>query len=153
MRFIKLGLISVFIFSLLFTLMSLLIPSQVRISKTINIEASMQTVVSLITDSSRWKEWHPLMQNESQRKNVMIAMLNKNDSLISARLTNADGKSLIHIWQLHQYEHGDSLLIQSSMEFNLEWYPWKKLGSILYDKTYGSIIEQGLNQMKKIAEQ
>jgi len=38
------------------------------------------------------------------------------------------------------------------MDFQLQWYPWQKCGSLLYEGTYGRMMEQGLQNIKKLAQ-
>ncbi len=59
MRIIKLALISIIFFSLLLTIMSLFIPSHIRIIKAINIVANRDSVMNPIKDASKWKNWYP----------------------------------------------------------------------------------------------
>ena len=59
-RFFKLAVISFIIFFIFLYLMSLLIPSQVRISRAINIEAPPETVLPLIADTANWKQWNDM---------------------------------------------------------------------------------------------
>jgi hypothetical protein len=38
------------------------------------------------------------------------------------------------------------------MDFRLRWYPWQKFGSLLYEDTYGTMMQQGLQKLKTSAE-
>jgi hypothetical protein len=38
------------------------------------------------------------------------------------------------------------------MDFRLSWYPWEKFSSLFYEKTYGAMMERGLNDLKKRLE-
>jgi hypothetical protein len=35
------------------------------------------------------------------------------------------------------------------MDFKLRWYPWEKFSSLLLEKRYGPVMEQGLAKLKK----
>ena len=59
MRFIKLALISLIAFSLLLTFFSLLFPSQIRISKAIDLAVKPEAIRPLLEDPAQWRSWYP----------------------------------------------------------------------------------------------
>ena len=59
MRIIKLGIISIVVFTFLITGFSLFFPSNIRISKAIDINASKDTVLLQISNVENWKHWFP----------------------------------------------------------------------------------------------
>ena len=59
MRVIKLAILSFIILFLLVTIISLFIPSHIRISKATDINSTKEVVMSYITDPLKWKEWYP----------------------------------------------------------------------------------------------
>ncbi len=96
MRIIKLAVISFVFLFLLIMLISLFIPSHIRISKAINIIAKKDRLFALIADTGKWYRWHPAYQqthiNTLQNK-LTITPLATNDSLIVMQL-NLPGKKL-----------------------------------------------------------
>jgi hypothetical protein len=38
------------------------------------------------------------------------------------------------------------------MDFRLRWYPWEKFSSLLLEKRYGPMLENGLDNLKKLME-
>src|SRR6476646_8572030 len=157
MRLIKLAFISFLVFFGIITAMSLLIPAHIRISKAINISAS-DSVFYLINDSHQWPRWHPAFQGREattvlQQSNIIITPLIKTDTLISESWQQAGKPPVLNSWELHRFGTADSVALQWYMDFELKWYPWQKFGSLLYEKTYGTMMEQGLQNIKHIAEQ
>ena len=153
MRLIKLAVISVLFFGVILTLISLLIPRHIRISRGTNILADKQQVARLIRNTSKWNQWHPLMQKEENLQDFVVTILQQNDTLIRAQLSNKSGTTLSHKWQLHTYEASDSSALFWTFEFDMGWTPWKRFSSIFYDKAYGGMIEQGLQNLKVAVEQ
>ena len=148
MKIIKLALISfVLIFGLL-TAISLLIPSRVRISKAIDLQAPKDSVRTLITDTTRWKTWHPAYQGGRQQQ-ATITFTTISDLLITATLSSPGKNSLLNGWQFYNHEGRESYTLQWYIDFKLRWYPWEKFGSLFYEATYGKPIEQGLSNIKK----
>jgi hypothetical protein len=154
-RLIKLALISIFLLFVVVTAISLLIPSQIRISKAINIYSSHDSIFALIRDTTKWKLWHPaFIPNDSASAFPAIHIVHKSesDSEIVMHLQQSGKPEVINGWKLYQYSHVDSLTLQWYMDFHLKWYPWQKFGSMLYEKTYGTMMEEGLENIKKQVE-
>jgi hypothetical protein len=150
-RLIKLALISIVFLFLVVTAISLLIPSHIRISKAINIHAEKDSIFVLISDTAKWKQWHPaFIPNDSTPKFPSIQIVQKfqNDSEIVMHLQQAGKPEVINGWKIYQHTDVDSLTLQWYMDFHLKWYPWKKFASLFYENTYGVMMEQGLDNIK-----
>ena len=177
MRLLKLFIISGTILFLVVTAISLLFPSDVRISKAINMAASAGTIISHISDPAKWKDWYPgldsaryfypqdahrtlraergsgtvsgfIMKDSSRQFIKMIE--NKNDEVITE--IQSGEKKIISGWKTISYPHTDSTTLQWYMDFHLRWYPWEKFRSLLFEPTYGPRMEKGLNNIKKLVE-
>ena len=73
MRLVKLAIISfIFLFGIV-TLISLLIPSHIRISKAIDLGSGGEDVLDLVADQEKWPLWHPAFEqgNDSARNKWM----------------------------------------------------------------------------------
>ena len=154
MRIIKLALISAIFFFLLLTAISSLVPSTVRLSKAINIGAAKEDILSLVSDTTAWKEWHPGFRNSNRQaaSAPQILPVSKSDSLIIMQLNRPGKNPVLNGWQVYQYASTDSITIQWYMDFQLQWYPWQKFGSLFYENTYGTMMQQGLAAIKELAE-
>ena len=151
MRLIKLAIISIVFLFIVVTAISLLIPAHIRISKAINIYAQKDSVFALIWDTTRWKQWHPaFIPNDSAPKFPTVHITNKiqGDSEIVMYLQQTGKPEVINGWKIYQGNPADSLTLQWYMDFHLKWYPWQKFGSMLYENTYGKMMEQGLENIK-----
>ena len=149
MRVIKLFLISVIFLFIAVTAVSLLIPSRVTISKAINIHGEKESIFSLIRDRNQWNKWHPAFKSNSAVQafdSIHIVSQTENDSEIVMSLQQADKDAVINGWKI--YNSPDSLTLQWYMKFDLKWYPWKKLGSLFYENTYGVMMQEGLENIK-----
>ena len=154
MRIIKLALISIVFLFIVVTAISLLIPSHIRISKAVNIQADKDSVFALITDTARWKEWHPaFIPNDSTPKfpSVHIITKSQNDSEVVMRLQQSGKPEVINGWKIYHHDPVDSLTLQWYMDFHLKWYPWQKFGSLFYENTYGVLMEKGLENIKQLS--
>lgn len=150
MRFIKLGLLSIFFLFIVSLGVSLLIPSHIRISRATNLAAGSDTVLRYIRDTTLWPKWHPIYVQVSSGGALGIkrTLVSGNDSEVVVRQQQGDKTPIINGWKLHRYEHSDSLTLQWYMDFQLGWTPWRKFSSLFYEPTYGRMMEEGLVNLK-----
>ena len=153
-RTLKLGLISLVIIFLLITAISLLIPSQVRISKAIDITAPQSSVLQMVKDTSTWKNWYPAFQSETAllNKDLAIKTITSTDSKVEMELSKAGKNALVNGWEVYTHGSSEDITLQWYMDFRLRWYPWEKFGSLFYESSYGAMMEQGLMNLKNLAE-
>ncbi len=171
MRLFKLFFISITILFLVVTAISLLFPSEIRISKAINMAATPAAIINHISDPAKWKDWYPgldsaryfypqddvtdpggvkgFIMKDSSRQFITI-IENKNDEVI-AEIRSGENK-IKSGWKTISYPHTDSTTLQWYMDFHLRWYPWEKFRSLLFEPTYGPRMEKGLNNIKKLVE-
>jgi hypothetical protein len=153
-RVVKLALLSIFFLFLVVTLISLLIPSHVRISKAINIQGTRDSIFALIRDTARWKQWHPaFIPGDSAPKfpTVHITTQAQNDSEVVMQLQQLNKPQVINGWKVYEHSGADSLTLQWYMDFHIKWYPWSKFGSLFYENTYGVMMQQGLENIRNLS--
>ncbi|GAO43639.1 hypothetical protein [Flavihumibacter petaseus] len=148
MKILKLAFWSILFFSLLLLVFSLLIPSHVRISRAIDIQAGKAQVLPLISTNDGWTKWNAYAQDSSGKFRFEIRSVS--DSLVEADWT-AGNKTYPSNLALYGLKSG-TLTVQWYVDFKLSWYPWEKFGSILYDNQMGPVMEQSLRQLKALAE-
>ena len=163
MRLIKLAIISFIILFVVVTIISLFIPSHIRISKATNLPAGDTIAYANISDLSKWKNWHPALksisENEIQNvngssiyvKGTTISITQRKDDQIVTEMVTDKGSSVISGFKTIRHP-GDSLTLQWYMDFKLKWYPWEKFRSLFYENIYGVQMEQGLNNLKELAK-
>lgn len=164
MRLIKLAIISFIFFFLLITGISLLIPSNVRISKARDINADKDSVLVQINDATNWKNWYPgadtleLLRIEGVVKGIItretqgIIISSANDSVVTAGNAGPGSRRSEMGWNIMQQGGKGPVTVQWYMDFHFRWYPWEKFSSLLLEKRYGVVMEQGLDKLKKFVE-
>lgn len=149
MRFIKLGLLSIFFLLVLVTLISLLFPSNIRLSRATNMPNRRAQIFSLLkTDTS----WHPAYTDTASAKvfrKMNKQVVQQTDSTYVVRWQQEGQKPVISGWRIYGTPTSDSLTLQWYMDFDLGWYPWQKFSSLFYESTYGAMMEKGLSNLKK----
>jgi hypothetical protein len=155
MRIIKLGIISFVLLFAIVTLMSLFIPSRIRISRAVNLSPSATHILSRIKDTNQWKTWHPaFMKTEGSQKMVPLWRIpvSSGPEEFICKVQYMDRKPVTNGWRLYTNTPGDSLTIQWYMDFQLSWYPWQKFGSLFYESSYGRLMETGMTNLKATAQ-
>jgi len=164
MRIIKLGIISIIFFSILITGISLFFPSHVRISKAIDITTDKDSLMSRIADVTKWKSWYPGADTSAyfevygkikgiatgNNQAVLIKEINDSTVLtINYGIKSGKGGSG---WNIFPGSSPNHFTVQWYMDFHLRWYPWEKFSSLLLEKRYGPMMEQGLERLKALLE-
>ena len=149
MRIIKLGLLSVFFLALLITLISLLIPSHVRLSRATDLPNRRQQIFALLQNDSAW---HPAYQDTAAAaawQELYKKRVERTDSTFVLQLQQKGRQPVLSGWQLYGPPTADSVTLQWYMDFRLGWYPWQKFSSLFYEATYGTMMEKGLANLKQ----
>jgi Polyketide cyclase / dehydrase and lipid transport len=164
MRIIKLGLISIIVFSLLITGISLFFPSHVRISKAVDISASKDSVMNRIADVTQWKYWYPgadtsdyfvvagKIKGITTGNRQALKLTDITDSTVSAANIGPNSKKGESGWNIFPGSSPSNVTVQWYMDFHLRWYPWEKFSSLLLEKRYGPMMEKGLANLKVLLE-
>jgi len=164
MRVVKLGVISIIVFSILITGISLFFPSHVRISKAIDISTNKNSLLVQIADPTNWKNWYPgadtlpLLIIEGKVKGIVtdsmqgLMVTEVNDSAVLAMNVGPGSKKGKSGWNIFPGRIPNSFTLQWYMDFHLRWYPWEKFSSLLLEKRYGPMMEQGLARLKSLLE-
>ena len=164
MQIIKLGIISLIVFALLITGLSLFFPSHIRVSKAVDINASKDSVMKLIADAANWKKWYPgadtttfymvadKIKGISTGDRKALKITEVNDSAVLAVNAGPNSKKGESGWNFFDGRTPNTVTVQWYMDFHLRWYPWEKFSSLLLEKRYGPMMEQGLEKLKSLAE-
>lgn len=167
MKIIKLAILSVIFLFAVVLIISLFIPSHIRISRAVNLKPTADSVLTKINDINSWKEWYPgfdtmiiepvlakdsrLISAKIQNTTTVTIISNKKDE-VQAEFKSGRKEPVIGGWKMLAYNQSDSLTLQWYFDFKIKWYPWEKFFSLAYDKMYGTQMEAGLTNLKKIAE-
>jgi len=173
MRLIKLflsGLIGLFIF---ITLLSLLIPSHPRVTRTVIINsADTNKIMQQVSDLHLWKNWQPLFAADTAaieygnpgagegaacniriNNRVTVVTITKADTAVLSFTLHTDGENDISnrivVTSMHPMRQTKVDWIATA---NLSWYPWQKFYAIFMDKLTGPGYEASLNGLKQYIE-
>jgi hypothetical protein len=172
-RFVKPVIIGVIGLSVVVTLISLLLPSEVHGRRGIVINAAKEKILPQINDFFNWKQWQPNFQADSagiiygklsfgedgrceiNRKNGKTDQyrfkLNNDSSIIA--IQHRDGeRDVENIFTLSKDQSSSGTYVDWKFITHLKWYPWEKFSGFFTESFTAPGMEQGLENLKKIAE-
>ncbi len=161
MRFIKLGIISIIVLFMVTTVISLLFPSTVIVSRSVNVSAPKDSVLLLIDNMGNWKRWIEGMDQpsvkifsdtEADMAGTKVVINNISDTVIGSLWQNKQGKYMISSIRLYKDSSGGITVVNWQFEQKLKWYPWEKVGSMMNEKILGPMMETNLTHLKALAE-
>ena len=171
MAFVKFLIFILGVFIIIF-LLAFLLPSRVTVAKSVDVNASRDSIKNQIVYFEKWKNWYPAFKDE----NITIIKNSTSSKYISSvTLKDKKGKTILLnlidttnneiIIEVHsasstqvQYEFllipklNNQTQLTWNININLGWYPWKRIEGILFDKFSGSQYEDALNDLRKAAE-
>ena len=164
MRIVKLALLSVVILFILATAFSLLLPSQVIISRAIDIYASKEKVYNIINQPEQWKFWVenrdslPVSISTHQQNTFILGttkawILTSTPNQINTHWQVGKGQVIPAEFNFVEQTGSDYITLQWKFVQKVKWYPWEKFASIVSDKILGQFMEASLDNLKRHAEQ
>jgi Polyketide cyclase / dehydrase and lipid transport len=165
MRIIRFAILSLFICFFIVTIISLFIPSQVRVSRAVQINAPVIRVLEELSDPANWRHWYPggdslalLMVHHQpaglvldQKKSRYLVFSGKHGDEVTA-VYSLQSREIPTGWVLTPSIDSNSVTVQWYMEFHLRWYPWEKFSSFMFEKLYHPQLQEGLDNLKARAE-
>jgi hypothetical protein len=166
-KHVRFVIISLAVLFIIITLISLTIPFNVRISRATDLKASKREVMEQLSNPSNWKKWYPgtdtlpylyidgVIKGITYGKNSTkgLQLMEITDTSVIAHNIGTGARRIKMGWNLISHADTNSVTIQWYMDFKLRWYPWEKFASLVYDKQYGTMMERGLANLKKLTEQ
>ena len=169
MRLIKFAMLGLVVLFAVLTAFSLLFPSDIRISRVVNVAASRRReTYTAVSDLQMWKKWNDFVY-QSSLTNVRYsspsagagALLWSDQLRIEEKRADtagvllnwdmAGGKKFVGGFQFLAL-NPDSLTVQWWFEFHFRWYPWEKLGIFVYDRKLGPVMEESLVALQRFVE-
>lgn len=170
-RLIK-GFLFVFVgLFIVITLFSLLIPSQVVVTKGLAINSNPKKVFSEISDLQNWKHWLPVFKTDSvvlhfsagnglhsscewessgKMNKFFIDSLNADKiEVVLTRPGENDVRNMIRIFPLAD---SNSVQVEWRAVTKLKWYPWQKFQGLFIERMSGESYDEALKGLKSYVE-
>ncbi len=173
MRFIKLFLVGIIGLFVVVTLMSLLLSSQVKVSRAVVINAPANKIFAQLANFKNWKNWQPLFASDSakitfsdstvpmqhaycdiiyQERQVHLNMISIDSSSIKFTLQSKGEDEIVNEIILTPVEAQNQIQVEWKALTKLHWYPWDKFYGIFIDRITGPGYEDALNGLKAFTE-
>ena len=157
---------------IMITLLSLLIPSKVMVTRGVVINAYRNKIFDEISVLRNWKHWHPVFKNdstlvkfspdssglnsfcewESAAKNNKLLVTAQTDNGIVLALQREGENEVTNTLSILPLADSNSFQVEWRALTRLKWYPWEKFYGIFIEKVTGQGYEDALNSLKKYVE-
>ena len=147
MRYLKLFIISVIVFSILLFCLSLVFPSTTYVSRAVNVKGDKQTFTSKIPElhfiafeNNRFKE------GEFIRSEVKVSSKQVSDTLLTNTPFSSDVKQGLAVYTAGD----DSTTVQVFYKIHVPFYkPWKKFALMLNETKYGPSLDSAISRISR----
>jgi hypothetical protein len=148
---VKLIIASLLVFSLIILFLFALFPSDISVTRVVQINKLRAEVRYKIADLREWRSWNEFLYEAYGNRSVSWAT-GKEDSIhierpyVRVDLLKVTQDSVITRWEHDKnYFSGNFILTETSgqtvlewtLYFHVKWYPWEKLASMFYTSNWG----------------
>ncbi len=172
MRLIKGFLLALAGLFIMITLLSLLIPSKVTVSRGVEMNAGAKKIFTEISVLKNWKHWHPVFKNDSVniiygpdstglnsycewetkgKKNKLVVTV-QTENQITIALQREGENEVINTLSILPLAESNNVQVEWRALTRLKWYPWEKFYGIFIEKVTGQGYEDALNSLKTFVE-
>lgn len=143
------------------SLIGILLPSKVLVSRAVDISASKDSIFPELNDVKNWKNWmegmqqaNPVVYSSSKIDigGTLIEIKQVTDTTVVSLWTGKNGGMQTSTVRVIANPSQNITVVQWQFEQQLKWYPWERLGSMMNDKILGTMMEKNLNNLKVLAE-
>ncbi len=176
MRFVKMFVFSLAGLFLVVSIIGLLIPGSVKISRAVQIDAAPDSVLMALKDVQHWNEWLPWIVADSGAIVQFSAVTNEPGAFVrwqgmdeknagTITITAIDTQTIYVLHQLKGMNDAKGVFrvvsstqsssqteVQWLMDYQLKWYPWERFLGIFMDHMLGPVLDQGLQNFKNSVE-
>jgi hypothetical protein len=164
---LKLIIASLIVFSLVILFLFALFPSDISVSRIIQIRNTPERVYKKIADLREWKSWNEFLfetyaansqagygqgRNDSNyldRINVQVELLKALPDTVITRFRHSNQS---FTGNFIMTEMNGQTILEWTLVFHIKWYPWDKLASMFYEKQLGPVMEKSLLHLQKELE-
>ncbi len=162
----KLVIGSLLVFSLVILFLFALFPSDISVSRVVQINRSPEQVLKWIDDLREWKKWNEFVIHNNEGGAISTApqgadSANINLGSVHIQLVKVYRDTVFTMWSRGNDSFAGNFIVVKSdlqtilawdLKFHIKWYPWEKLASMFYDKNLGPQMEKSLLSLKREIE-
>jgi hypothetical protein len=162
---LKLIIASLVVFSVVILFLFALFPSDISVTRVVEINCSKEKLIGKIADLRTWPKWNLLLADSGavhraeSGSQIDSAFLNIGGVSVSLLYVAPD--SVVTRWQhngktfsgnFHLTGVDGRVVLEWKLNFHVKWYPWDKLASMFYEKEIGPVMEQSLVKLQAEVE-
>ena len=150
------------------SLLSLLLPSKITITKSVGVNVPSAEVHEYIDDLRKWPEWFLPMEDSSLnisytdgnasvtikdnkgKEMKLEKMPSTMDTINIALRTPSPTEVNYQIILIPKNEYNTQIVF--NVNTNFKWYPWEKMRGIFLDKMSGPMYQKSMYQLEKAVE-
>ncbi len=137
----------------------------VMVGRSMSIGAPLDSVRFYTNDPANWRYWingadtsfyKQLTPSTNQKGSELmlgtytITVLENDPDTIYTLWKGQSTRE--HINKLDLTYYNDSTIVNWAFQQQLNWYPWERLGAMIFDKVYGPSMEVSLQKLKQVCE-
>ena len=152
------------IFMLLALAISLLLPSEINISRSIEISSTKENIFHNISDIDQWQYW--VANKDSLLVATSASSSGKVFSMGNAKawVVDSNNNKIVANWQVNngpvvssdfiikEKDGTNNVIVEWNFIQKVKWYPWEKLALIASEKSFGDFMEACLENLKHHSE-
>lgn len=152
---------SLVVFSLIILFLFALFPSEISVTRVIQINRPPEQIRKKIADLREWNSWNELIRSVNSNKNADAPYVQDSIQIrkgfFTVNLLIALPDTVVTRWQYQKKqfisnfnlsELQGQVIVEWTLHFNVKWYPWEKLSSMFYDKELGPQMEKSLLNLR-----
>jgi hypothetical protein len=161
---LKLVIASLIVFSFVILFLFALFPADLSVSRVIQIRSSAENIQKEIADLREWKAWNEMLPSEVEQGSSLSDKtepdyISKGATIIEVLKVSQD--TVITRWKDGRRtftgnfvltKMNGEVVLEWTLYFHLNWYPWEKLASMFYDKQLGPLMENSLMKLRNKLE-
>jgi hypothetical protein len=161
---LKLIIASLIIFSIIILFLFALFPPDISVSRVIQIRSTPQEVRKKIADLREWRTWNEMLINQADQTIYQPLQTDSNyisRGVVSIELLKSGQDTVFTQWKNGRKTFtgtyiltkiNGQVVLEWTLHFHLNWYPWEKLASMFYDKQLGPLMENSLLKLRNELE-
>lgn len=150
------------------SLLSLLLPSKISVTKSVGINAPISEVNTYVKDFKKWPEWFLPMEDSSLQitydhndssvilkdtkgKEIIFEKLPSSTDTLNFALKSKSSADVFYQFILIP-QNTENTQIVFNINTYFKWYPWEKIKGMFLDKMTGPMYQKSLFQLEKAVE-
>lgn len=157
---VVIGVVGLFVVMLLF---SLLLPGEVMTSKWVRVANDKDSVISTVSDLKSWPNWNLLLKDATdvQFSDSALSWTSPNGHSNRIRIEGVEPNGVATLISLNKGDDirsgfsiekrdADSVQVVWYIIEDLKWYPWEKFYGMMAADMKGPLMQESLQDLKKL---